>query len=106
MTGISPISLEDMRRNKIWHNHARNSPSPAYLRGKTVVLPIPLLLHGIRFLSQLLVRRRRLDRGCGRGDGRMLSAGILIILPVAAAVIIAGASAAIPVITAAGIVTA
>ena len=36
----------------------------------------------------------------------MLSAGILIIIPVAAAVIIAGASAAIPVITAAGIVTA
>lgn len=104
MAGISPISMEDMRRNKIWHNHARNSPSPAYLRGKTVVLPIPLLLHGIRFLSQLLVRRRRLDRGCGRGDGRMLSAGILIIIPVA--VIITGVSAAIPIITAAGIITA
>ena len=45
MAGISPISMEDMRRDRIWHDHVRNSPSPAYLRGKTVVLPIPLLLH-------------------------------------------------------------
>lgn len=103
MAGISPISMEDMRRNKIWHNHARNSPSPAYFRGKTVALPYPCFTW-VCFLSQLLVRRRRLDRGCGRGDGRMLSAGILIIIPVA--VIITGVSAAIPIITAAGIITA
>ena len=117
MSGISPISVEDMRSivGRYEEEQDRYSmtasgilrhrliSAPAYFRGKTVALPYPCFTW-VCFLTQLLVRRRRLDRGCGRGDGRMLSAGILIIIPVA--VIITGVSAAIPIITAAGIITA